>query len=238
MSEGAKIPFRLAYAVGGKVMQVLRAAAAVQGHTDEANAIQQLEVVGSMRREREMIGDLEVLAPFPLADDEETKIADEDDPLYRVLCRVVSNPPAPKGLFAQPAPAAPELILGEAEKGLKPGFKYCKIRLMPKLGPNGEATPIGLDVFRATRESWGWAHLMRTGPAEFGEWFLKQWKRRWGIPPTSQASIKGHLVDARGNVVEVLDEQQAFKLCGLEYVDARDRDRFMGRLAIAREVLR
>jgi hypothetical protein len=238
MSQGTKIPFRLAYAIGGKVMGVLRSAAALNGQAAEANAVHQLDVVGSMRREREMIGDLEVLAPFPLADDEETKIADEDDPLYRVLCRVVSNPPAPKGLFAQPATTSKDLILGTADKGLKPGFKYCKITLMPKLGPNGEATPIGLDIFRATRESWGWAQLRCTGPAEFGEWFLKQWKRRWGIPPTSQASIKGHLVDARGDVVEVLDEDQAFRLCGLNKVDSRDRDRFMERVATAKEHLR
>lgn len=244
MSQGARVPRALAEQVGAEVMRRLFAAARTSGDDAEVRAVADLVEVGSMRRMCLQVGDLEAMAPVPVVGERESDQAWSSDPLFRVLTRVVSNPPQPAavlGLFAQkPEPMVPDpkLVIGTAAKGLKPGFLICQIALSIKLPDQAQPVEMGLDLFRAHKANWGWKMLMYTGPSDFGKWFLWQWKKRHGIPEDKPASVDGFLVDGDGKVVEVRDEHQAFAACGVGFIAPWERERFLQRLTSHRDIQR
>lgn len=168
-------------------------------------------VVGSVRRGREHVGDLEFVAP----------IGDpRNDPLCgRMLCTMEGF--VPDSIYGE----QPEGVIGRAVKGLKPGFKAASVLIRTRT-----AGDFPVQVYRFTPDNRGWITLMRTGPGDFGEWFLGRWKDRMGIPrgdPKRQGSIDGHLVDAQGVIVPVQSEEEAFERCGLKPVHPESRDEFM-----------
>lgn len=186
----------------------------------EDAAAQGVEVVGSIRRRRPDIGDIEIIAPMPRAANPEC-VQSSEDRLFRELNLCVSNPwvDGSGSLFA----ANPDTsrAFGEAVRGLKPGFKAASLRL------KAYGVEVGLDVFRYDPLNAGWVKLCRTGPSEFGQWFLGRWKERMGIPvgdPNRKASIDGYLVDSRGQIVPVATEEEAFRLIGSNFVAPDRRD--------------
>jgi len=257
MSSGTGIPLDKARTIVAYVMNVLNELATSDM---ERAAIGQLEDVGSLRRMKPLVGDLEALAPLPQAfEDIEIMERNGDklppvserpgwdhDPLFRVLCRIVDNPPSKPRPIASvlwlptAESAKPEVTrhLGTAEQGLKPGFKSCRIVLHTKMGD------VKMEVFRAARDAYGWAKLMRTGPDDFGKHFLYRWKLVHGIPLGDEASgggkasIDGYLVDGGGKVVSVPTEEDAFREARMEWVEPEHRAEWISRKQIAREVMR
>lgn len=249
MSSGAGIPYAEAYKIGGFVMDALRSVAV---DIYERDALNLLEPVGSMRRMKPVVGDLEVLAPLPQAFEEIETLERtgeklpppserpgwDEDPLFRVLNRIVDNPPNKPAKVAgvlwlqptEPEKPEPARVLGSAEQGLRPGFKSCRIVLRAKVGE------IKLEVFRAARDAYGWKKLMATGPDDFGIHFLWKWKLRYGIPVGDEsaggqkASVDGYLVDGGRKIVSVPTEEDAFKLCGMEFIPPERREWFMSHL--------
>lgn len=186
----------------------------------EDAAAQGVEVVGSIRRRRPDIGDIEIIAPLPRAANPEC-VQSSEDRLFRELNLCVSNPwvDGSGSLFAEKPDVS--RAFGVAVRGLKPGFKAASLQL------RAYGVEVGLDVFRYDPLNAGWVKLCRTGPSEFGQWFLGRWKERMGIPvgdPSRKASIDGYLVDSRGQIVPVGSEDEAFKLIGANFVwpDRRD----------------
>lgn len=107
----------------------------------------------------------------------------------------------------------------EGVRGVKPGFITASVVVKPFAGSlAGREIPVQVERF--TPENRGWKIIMRTGPSDFGQWFLGKWKARYGIPfgPAGKASINGHLVDRHGAVVPVRSEEEAFDLCKQKYV--------------------
>lgn len=194
-------------------------------------------VVGSVRRQRPEVGDLEIVAAMP-ATPRRGAITAADDPLFRRINESMANPwtdeRAP--LFGATPEPDPARIIGEAVRGLRPGFAAASLIVRPWPG-----VTLPVQVFRAPPEARGWLLLYRTGPAEFGAWFLGRWKRARGIPvgdDRHKASIDGHLVDAHGQIVPVPTEEEAFRLAGVAWIDPAGRDDFMARLQASREMLR
>lgn len=188
-----------------------------------------IELVGSARRRQHdpaaSVGDLEFVARMP------SSIADgkwraEDDPLFRAINANMANPwAAPRSLF-DPTPDGPAgEVIGSAVRGLCPGFKALSMEITP-----WKDTTIPCQVYRYDDTNRGWITVMRTGPMEFGKMFLGKWKERWGIASDKQASIDGHLVNGRGEVVEVRDEDEAFLKCGMPNVDPQLRESYVDRL--------
>ena len=197
----------------------------------EEAAAQGVEVVGSIRRRRPDIGDIEIIAPLPRAANPDC-VQSTEDRLFRELNLCVSNPwvDGSGSLFA----AKPDTsrAFGTAVRGLKPGFKACNLRLA------AYGIEVGFDVFRFDALNAGWVKLCRTGPSEFGQWFLGRWKERMGIPvgdPKRQASIDGYLVDDRGQVVPVGTEAECFRLIGSNYVEPERRDAMCEAMQARRE---
>lgn len=167
-------------------------------------------VVGSVRRRKPDVGDLELLVPF------EPKASD-------TLCKVIeaTMEPASDGLFG--VSANKDQYLGRVERGLKPGFLAASLIMRPW----GNEIPV--QVFRYEPENLGWKMLEYTGPRDFGVWFLGRWKRAWGIPTGQegrQASVDGHLVDGQGRRVAVPSEADAFRIIQSAFIAPEEREAF------------
>lgn len=188
--------------------------------------------VGSVRRRCPTVGDIEIVAPAPL----HARPSVGDDPLFARINATIDNPWSEPGLFGTPAPPPCANPVGSATRGFKPGFLEARFSLRPWPG-----FMIACQVFRYTPRNRGWVILMRTGPGEFGKWFLGQWKKRYSIPmgtDEDRGSRDGHLVDAAGNIVDVPAEAAAFDLAGVPWVPPERRDQFMVERQALRETYR
>lgn len=190
-------------------------------------------LVGSARRKRETVNDLEFVSPWPeIFEGMSPKAAAEiarQDLLFMTINRDVENPWKPEagGLFAAAAHPEDQFTTGHlarAVKGLKPGFRQLslEIRCWNRWVP--------LQIFRAERDGFGWLLLDRTGPREFGMWFLGQWKKAFNIPfgdsEKHPASKDGLLRDHQGGVVPCDNEGHLFAKIGAAFVPAEERDAF------------
>lgn len=173
-------------------------------------------VVGSVRRREPDVGDLEILAPAAHA-----APLFGGDPLYE---RIVA------GVGRDRATDSPEVI---PLRGLKPGFAAASLIACLFDTRTGHTIQMPVQVFRCESGCWGWAMLMRTGPADFGRWFLWQWKRAHGIPPERPASVDGWLVDARGERVPTETEAVCFREINLPVCPPERRRAFAEQQAAA-----
>ena len=235
MSQGVRIPLATAQRVATFLFE--------RWGMDSATCL----VVGSVRRERPTVGDLEILAPLPqeaVRGGVAGPIGPEHDPLFRRINASMQHPWCHEGgaLFAKPATEGPIDVIGDAVSGLAPGFRSLNLRVFGKAGPQDPVAELPVQVYRSTPANHGWMMVMRTGPAEFGQWFLHQWKLAHGIPvgnAAHPASLNGHLVDARRAVVPVLTEREAFDKAGLTYIEPRLRDAHVDKVhSIRREETR
>lgn len=199
MSTGTRIPLEKAHAVARALCERW------------ALAPSDVHIVGSVRRRRPDVGDLELVMPA-------------QDAGCDALCGRLQATMAGDGLFAGAASLAGDVI-GRAVSGLKPGFLAASLVVRPY--PPDE---LPVQLYRYTPENFGWMMIERTGPMEFGRWFLAQWKRHWNIPAGGKASIDNHLRDAGGNLIRIESERAAFNLCGMQAVEPEDRDEFMARM--------
>lgn len=175
-----------------------------------------LEVVGSVRRESETVGDLEFIAPLP---------ADEaNDTLYLDLAKRFYLDGAPPietgGLFS--APVERESKIGEPRRGLNPGFKYAGVTLRLKVPAPAE---MAIEFYRYTpgpTGNRGWIQLIRTGPAEFSHRMVMRWQALRGDRERA-GSADGFPLDINGHPIAVPDENAAFALLRLPFIEPKDR---------------
>jgi len=198
MSTGERIPLAAAQDAAAYLMQ------------EWGMAVPACMVVGSVRRKKEDVGDLELIAPLP----ESLALVDE---LYATIA--ASLPQKSDGLFGEVGGR----LRGRAVKGLKAHFKYCELNIELLRKSTGTWHEIPVQIHRYTPANRGWIELMRTGPSDLGIIFLARWKERYGIPAEADASQGGHLRDSRGGIVDVETEEMAFEKCGLPYVPPERR---------------
>lgn len=224
MSTGPRIPLARAEAVASTVMELWRMRAPA------------CAVVGSVRRRKVDVGDIELIAPLPdcLCQEldpfkpEPPPATAETDPLFSMIRSTCGKAP---DLF-DPNPPPP---VARAVEGLKPGFLAASLEVNiagAVVGAGGEALPVNVQVFRYTpgdRGSRGWCELMRTGPQDFGIWFLMQWKERMQIRAGGRGSIEGWLVDPHGKRVPTPDEEACFRLIQRPFVPPEEREEFAAR---------
>lgn len=186
-------------------------------------------VVGSVRRQRPDVADLEFVAIQPAGDKDRLFDQLEDEAGGRA-----------GSLFCEDKPRMIEVV-----QGLNHRFLHARIRV--RLVINGTPFVIPVEIYRFVvlpeMTNQGWVTLLRTGPTDFGIAFLAQWHAHQSIPGGLQASKGGWLVDAAGKPVSVATEAQAFEGAGMpnvtpvvrqEWIDYRVR---MSR-AERRELLR
>jgi hypothetical protein len=208
MSEGNRLPLEDAQAAAAFIMLMWGL------NTPDAM------LAGSARRRRPTVGDLEFTC---------RGVAEgEPDPLYDRIAKTVRL----GGLFGERDADLP----AEAVKGFKRWFGYCELVVHLVHNPTGTAFSVPVQIHRwdANGSNRGWIELMRTGPLDFGIWFLTAWKKRWGIKPDHRASSEGTLYDGQGKAVWVATELEAFQMAGLKYVEPHERDAFMAQVNSAR----
>lgn len=211
MSAGPRIPLARALAAAEMAMRLWGMAAPA------------CAVVGSARRGKAEVGDIELIAPVPEvltreydAFEEPEPVTEANDPLYAIIAASVRHEP---DLF-NPNPPQP---VARAIEGLKPGFLAAKLEVRLAAPP---AVTVPVQVYRYTPTNRGWCELMRTGPSEFGQEFLYRWKQRYGITGEGRASIDGHLVDAHRVRVPVPTEADCFRLSGMPFIPPEEREAF------------
>ncbi len=206
MSTGTRVPLQTADHIVRALLKRWGLAAAVG-----------VAAVGSVRRRRETVGDIELIAPH---------CTPNRDGLYHAIAKTLRSDSIFQSTVVDP--------IGYSLTGFKPGFRECSLAIESPTNPD---VHICVEIFRydsGPDGNRGWTELMRTGPREFGMWFLGCWKKRFSIPPGEKASIDGYLVDAAKRRVRVETEDDCFRIAGLPRVEPHDRDAFMDRLTTSR----
>lgn len=215
-------------ATGSKIpLAAARAAAQMLTRLFDPGGKIGLAVVGSVRRGRPEVGDLEFIAPHAVG------VGDE---LYANIAPLV-------GLESAGLMAAQVEPIGRHVSGLKPGFwaASLEVRLRVSAGAQaGREVITGVQVFRYAgrppavaahagmlKSNKGWIELMRTGPSEFGILFLQKWKTRQGIGPGGKGSREGWLLDADQIEVSTPTEAECFRLCGMPFIEPEQRDEYV-----------
>lgn len=163
--------------------------------------------VGSLRRRKPVVGDLDLISPLPRDG--------EPDRLFLAIDETLEKD---GDMFQQAVKP-----LGRAESGHHVGFKFAKYVLRMRSGQD-----IKVNVWRFTPQNAGWMALYRTGPREFGIGFLVEWKRVFQIPSGKQALVEDHLRDPHGIIVPVETEADAFAKVGMKFIPPEQRGETVG----------
>jgi hypothetical protein len=182
MSEGARLPLGWAVAAASWLFQ------------QWDMSPQTCFICGSVRRRVPEVGDLDIIAPLP-----ELR---QPDLLFSSIDRTVIKPAEKIGLF-EAATTEQTARFVEVTSGHKPYFK--SLCVVANIEAEGRIHSIPVQVNRYTAQNRGWMELCKTGPKEFGEWFLVKWK------------------EAYGNIVPVPCEADCFRLAGLAHFPPQDR---------------
>jgi DNA polymerase (family 10) len=142
-----------------------------------------LQVAGSVRRRKEMVGDIELVA-IPRYD--------------------------PAGLFGDCTANALWEHLHANEvyrfvKGDNAAGRYYQLALPARPG-------LQVDLFLTQPDNWGLTLLVRTGSAAFSAAMLARWKRLQGIGREQPGSVDGRLVTRDGRVMPTPEEETVFAL--------------------------
>lgn len=173
-------------------------------------------VVGSVRRRKPNVGDLEIIAPWC-------------EPRLDWVYEGISASMKSEGLFSGITGPRP---VGFPKAGLKRGFRACSLQISMVDSQLGERVELSVQVYRYDPPNRGWIELMRTGPTEFGQWFLGRWKRNFEIDATQNASVSGYLVDRHGKRVPTPTEQDCFRILRLPHVPPENREEHVARLQV------
>lgn len=151
-------------------------------------------VAGSVRRRKELVGDIELVA-------------------------IPRHEPA--GLFGDcTANALWEHLHADGlyrfSKGDNPAGRYYQLTLPAHLD-------LQVDLFLARPDNWGLTLLVRTGSAAFSAAVLARWKRLQGIGRDQQGSVDGRLVTRGGRVIPTPEEETVFTLLGLPPIAPEQR---------------
>ena len=161
-------------------------------------ACERIEIVGSLRREKDLIGDIELIA----------------------------IPKAQKDLFGQPATGLPnevEKLIGEWPVILeKNGPKWKRLVVSAK-----NHDPFTVDLFLVPADEWGVAKLIRTGSKEFSHKMVTLQSQGGFMPDGFQIGSKTLKVTNRvfsyGTMLNTPSEKDVFTLWGMDYVEPKDR---------------
>ncbi len=218
MSTGPRLPLAAGRHVADRLM------AALNLREPEA------AVVGSVRRGKPDVGDIEIIAPME----------SDNDRLYRRIGETFDPPESPKqpGLWtAGGASATTAQTFGRIVQGHNPYFKECTLDVWLKPSRGGPLDGLPTDAHgritvRCTIYRYipgdagnrGWIEVMRTGNSDFSEAVLRGWKWVCGTLHTSEpGSAHGFLVDRMGNRRPTPTEFHVFQLIGCLWVTPEKR---------------
>lgn len=154
----------------------------------------QCEPAGSVRREKDVIGDLEVVA-IPRREEQGGLFG--DIPVNLLWAHLHKSKHY-------------RWLKGDHEQG-----RYYQLALVDG--------GMHLDLFLAEPDNFGWIHLIRTGSADFSASMLARWKRVQAIGPDRQGSTNGRLVTRPGVVIATPTEAEVFAACRMPFIPPHER---------------
>lgn len=204
MSSGTRVPREIAEKVAARLVGELR------------DGCTRIEVAGSVRRGRESVGDIELVA-IPRIEREIVQAEQRD------LFGVVVKPAIVEAINhldgALRRLLDEEMIRREPPEDERPawGEKYKKFWCWL----SNEYGWLQVDLFAALSENWGAIFTIRTGPGQFGRALMMYANARTGYKQD-----KGYLQEkATGRVIETPEEQDYFRELGLLWIPPSMRDR-------------
>lgn len=157
-----------------------------------------IAIAGSLRREKQSVGDIEILF-VPLMGRRKKDMFDEED--YDLAADFID------GMLAAGVIAKRPNING--------GFSWgAKNKLAIHV-----ASGIPVDFFATTDENWWVTLVVRTGSAETNLKLTTGAQRRGGSLVAYGCGVR----DASGNLVPATSERHVFELCGISYLDPKQR---------------
>jgi DNA polymerase/3'-5' exonuclease PolX len=135
-------------------------------------ACDRIAIAGSIRRRKEKVGDIELLTIPKIGAVQRggTLFSEQGCLLNRALHKRV------------------EAGTLEVVKGHGGDHKFRQYRIMPPVVTD----PVGLDIFTATREGWGYQLAIRTGPADYSQRLVTQ-RYKGGLLDDEYRTHKGHV---------------------------------------------
>ena len=184
---------------------------------------ERVEIAGSVRRGKAEVKDIEIVA-VPI----------QKAPRPEFGQKVIHKTPVDKILF--------DLV--EIDGMLKPKmggekFRKFEIRRLAEFGLDEPVNPFYLDLFLCTPPSqWGVEFMIRTGPSDFSQWMVTQRSKGGALPDgyfvrhnvvwvegTEVPSKAGEAIKmmTEGNHIEMAEEEDWFRFCGLEWIEPGKR---------------
>ncbi len=177
-----------------------------------------IRVAGSVRRRREMVGDIEIVILPKL----------QDAPIVNQLSMLDTLPDAAvevpvKNLTFTALNEMTSLYGGDWFRlslyGKKNGQKYKKFEIR---GPNRKW--IQIDMFFANADNIGLIYLMRTGPWEFSKHMLSGSKDKGALP--DGYVCKGGHIYKDDHLIPIPTEKELFDITGYQYLAPMARDKW------------
>lgn len=188
-TEKTRIPLDQAFLLADEVLGLIQ------------EATVRVAVAGSIRRQRETIGDLEICA-IPRYEVVQADLFAPGDGLNRDLLTARCVDLLAEGVFAHRLD-----VNGRSAFG--PKFKRLSYR------------GVALDLFSPDAATWGVVFCIRTGPAEFSHRLVTP-RRQGGLLPDWLRVSEGRIWRA-ATALETPDEEQVFDAIGLDWIPPERR---------------
>ena len=158
-------------------------------------ACERIEIAGSIRRRKQTVGDIEMVAIPRLIPDVEAQLSLFGDPLKHVsaLNMLLERLTRDKVNFV---------------RGDKDGNYYKNFLVVDRAG----AKFIGFDLFLCEPDNWGYIFALRTGPGEFNRAWVTQ-QRKGGLLP-DRYNFSGGWLHKDGERLPTPEEPDVFDLIG------------------------
>lgn len=171
-------------------------------------ACERIEEAGSLRRRKNPIGDIEMVAIPKMCPDLEGQLSLFGDPpkMVNMLDLLIGKLVSEKNHFTW---------------GNKNGDLYKNFLIQF----NSDGSRIGLDLFITTPEQWGYIFALRTGPAEFNRAWVTQ-QSKGGLLPDEYQFEGGWLRGPDGRRINTRNERDFFDLILGWMIPPEDRDQW------------
>lgn len=212
MSDGPKRPRAEILPIAEELLGMLKGACV------------RIEMAGSLRRERPEVGDIELVAIPAIEDMVDTGPADLFGQSEKKAYKVNRLWAALDGFFE---PQSGRLARGTY---IRKGDKYRSFSWPTRSDARSNAPAIQVDLFTATKDTWGNQFLIRTGSADFSHYVMQRLNHHnytsWeGAIYRSQLGI----VDNKwrhvpiGDYIPTPTEQHVFDLAGIQFRQPHQR---------------
>lgn len=209
MSTGATLPLPLARSLGNDLLERI------------GRHVQRAELVGSIRRERPEVGDIEILAEPELVEDHDL-FNPTEEPKLEELYGALSF----QGTFE------------------KKGERYVKLRLGAHVH-DLDQSGIMVDLFLVhPPASWGVQKVIRTGPSDYSRLVVTRIRNRglrvkrgavW-IPGTASSSVPTMEIEGETYYrAETPEEEDVFRMAKMEGSPPTERDEAIERFKSSRQ---